>query len=498
MRVRKTWFSYLLWFLFSCSFAVIFYFSMSSFLSFLGFANVRQSEWIIAISAFVLVIFFCLIEWVVNCKSNRGREKREKIYTVIGIVVLCILFFLFRILLISEIDENHFRTLQLFQDAMIEQGNHFEFSAWTLPQLYTSLLSSCFLFLGNKGIAVWFLQTFLQFLSFVFAYAAIKRLAGRVPALMAALGLAVLAMFFRDVLDSQISTLLLLIFMISIWILSFYQGVLKNRKGKVVFSFIISLLFGVLAGYDNAFSVLLFLPIIVCSEMKLKNGLQKAFNIGLNIAGSLIGFFLVAFLTNVLNGTISLYGIEDYFLNRYAVHFRLDYMQNFLETDFLLVFLVLCISYIIMYLKTEHDEVHLFVFIAFITVTFLIFFNPAVPLGYYFILAVCFMTIAGAGVRNLVLSDVTDNIKEEHKKEESVELPVESNEDKVEIAVETKETEEIEETEEKIIPQINYIENPLPLPKKHEKKEMDYGFEPEEDKMHFDLEITDDNAFYDV
>ena len=105
------------------------------------------------------------------------------------------------------------------------------------------------------------------------------------------------------------------------------------------------------------------------------------------------------------------------------------------------------------------------------------------------------MTIAGECVRNLVLSDVTDNIREEQKKEESVELPVESNEDKVEIAVETR---EIEETEEKIIPQINYIENPLPLPKKHEKKEMDYGFKTEEDKMHFDLEITDDNAFYDV
>ena len=33
---------------------------------------------------------------------------------------------------------------------------------------------------------------------------------------------------------------------------------------------------------------------------------------------------------------------------------------------------------------------------------------------------------------------------------------------------------------------IKFIENPLPLPKKHVKKEMNYAFEPSEDQMHYD------------
>ena len=33
---------------------------------------------------------------------------------------------------------------------------------------------------------------------------------------------------------------------------------------------------------------------------------------------------------------------------------------------------------------------------------------------------------------------------------------------------------------------INFIPNPLPLPKKHVKKEMNYAFEPSADMMHYD------------
>lgn len=36
---------------------------------------------------------------------------------------------------------------------------------------------------------------------------------------------------------------------------------------------------------------------------------------------------------------------------------------------------------------------------------------------------------------------------------------------------------------------IKYIENPLPLPKKHVKRELDYQYQVPEDKMKFDVEI---------
>ncbi|MDR2045346.1 MAG: hypothetical protein LBQ15_13530 [Clostridium sp.] len=42
---------------------------------------------------------------------------------------------------------------------------------------------------------------------------------------------------------------------------------------------------------------------------------------------------------------------------------------------------------------------------------------------------------------------------------------------------------------------IQYIENPLPVPKKHVKKTMDYAFEPEKDQLKYDLAIPDYDDF---
>lgn len=42
---------------------------------------------------------------------------------------------------------------------------------------------------------------------------------------------------------------------------------------------------------------------------------------------------------------------------------------------------------------------------------------------------------------------------------------------------------------------IKFIKNPLPLPKKHEKKEMDYDFQVPPDKMHFDIENPINNHY---
>ncbi|MBQ8199723.1 MAG: hypothetical protein IJZ76_09910 [Lachnospiraceae bacterium] len=44
---------------------------------------------------------------------------------------------------------------------------------------------------------------------------------------------------------------------------------------------------------------------------------------------------------------------------------------------------------------------------------------------------------------------------------------------------------------------IKFIENPLPGPKPHVKREMTYDYDVPEDKMHFDIEKPSNN-FYDI
>ena len=55
--------------------------------------------------------------------------------------------------------------------------------------------------------------------------------------------------------------------------------------------------------------------------------------------------------------------------------------------------------------------------------------------------------------------------------------------------------EESSAKEEPEIKNVELIENPLPVPKPHVKRSVDYGFEPDEAYMKFDIEIPDDDDF---
>lgn len=54
----------------------------------------------------------------------------------------------------------------------------------------------------------------------------------------------------------------------------------------------------------------------------------------------------------------------------------------------------------------------------------------------------------------------------------------------------------LEEKQDKDVKkEIKFIENPLPLPKKHVKKTMDYRFIPDREKMNYDIEVDKNDDF---
>ena len=52
--------------------------------------------------------------------------------------------------------------------------------------------------------------------------------------------------------------------------------------------------------------------------------------------------------------------------------------------------------------------------------------------------------------------------------------------------------------EQKPLDGIKYIDNPLPVPKRHEKKTMDYDMVIPDSKMNYDLKTYKDNDDYDL
>lgn len=512
MRVRKTWFSYILWVLFSCSLAVIFYFSLSSYLNLLGISDLRQSGGIIAICAVVLITLFCLAEWFFNRKSNKDREERDKIYSILVIILLIILFFLFRILLFTAIDDDILLFSKFVKNALIQNGKEISFHLSSLEDMFSSLLTLSFLFLGNKGIAVWVLQLFFQTVCFVFSYFGIKRIAGRIPALAVCFGITVLPMFFNSVITDETASLKLCIASMALWMISLYKDGLEKKGMKELLTILISAFLGILCFYDNIFIAFFFLPAIICLETKMQSMLRKALNIILWFIFGLTGYGFLAFGDSIFRDGNLFVHIENYFMQRYTVNFEPSLVVSFSAMNYLFIVFAFCISYIIMFIKTEYDEAHLFIFVLLVEFGVLIIFYPKDALVYYYLLAVCFLSIAGAGIRNLVLSSEECIAKKEKEKQQALE-DIDAQKEFIEYFKGTddltdqkklyensdKDTNEsVREEVNDVIKSIQYIENPLPLPKKHEKKEMGYGFEPDEDKMHFDFDLTENNAFYDV
>ena len=56
-------------------------------------------------------------------------------------------------------------------------------------------------------------------------------------------------------------------------------------------------------------------------------------------------------------------------------------------------------------------------------------------------------------------------------------------------------TESVKAPLEEAKKEIKFLDNPLPVPKKHVKKSIDYAFEPEADMMNYDIEISADDDF---
>ncbi|NTV79643.1 MAG: hypothetical protein HGA25_11060 [Clostridiales bacterium] len=55
-----------------------------------------------------------------------------------------------------------------------------------------------------------------------------------------------------------------------------------------------------------------------------------------------------------------------------------------------------------------------------------------------------------------------------------------------------------EQKNQDIQPVVKMIDNPLPVPKKHVKKQMDYAIEPEERLMDFDIRELSKNDDFDI
>lgn len=478
-----------------------------------------------------------------------GREYVERPgfnKLLLGEIALVLLFlvlgFIYRINGIAGVTEGGV----YYEAAFVAEGQSISKMAHGAEYVYLRLLHTVFLLAGNKLVAgIWF-QVMLQMLAILLLYFGVRKLAGALPALMMLLFFMYTGPVVQEALSLSPKPLFLLLFAIGLVLLAACRG--NVRRWSL---FLMSGLWIGLTGYLDATAFLLLLfGVAAALETKGRkvSAKSRAIAVGGCLAGMTAGFFGLILLdahfggktfTQVLGTWGSLYLHGDH-------GFSTDSLNGILNWQGVLI-LLLRIGVVSYWLCRKRDYFSIWILVSGLAVGSQYFgvLTKTLPPFPYILL---FLTVlAGVGLRESILKRaVVSKIEEQpaEEVEEIVELvrqepereSVESGLEIIEL-IKTKQEEpgreseligsdqenseyeqlesesgsgepetdsernepdseqtESEQSEPKT-PKLRFFETPLPMPKPHQKKVLDYNVVSTNGDDDFDYSVGDSDDF---
>ena len=314
--------------------------------------------------------------------------------------------------------------------------------------LYTLFLSFLFSFLGNKEEVVPVINLIFQLGGIFCFYFGVKKVTGLVGSILVIfIGTLSSLLYYPVVIDDSMHGIWFcsgVIFWIGIWM--FFKS-----KGKLIWHICLGLLVGVYSYIDvTAFALMIFFVIMtLLYKETLKKGMLQLLGYFL---GWINSFFVMFYLWNafIFSKEKFLYWYYDKIKLMFSLHRGGQYIS-------ILSIMVVTVLFCVLYKIRNHD------------------------------------------MENVNLLPNTNKV-ENISNTESI-----KNIENIKITENISNAEKISDTGNAVIstdipdkPVIKFIENPLPLPKKHVKKEMTYAFEPTKDQMHYDLNNYRVDDDYDI
>lgn len=344
-----------------------------------------------------------------------------------------------------------------FPQAFIKSGGNYNIVYLNQESIYISFLSVLFSFLGNKEEIVSIINLILQILGIFFFYLGAKKLYRYVfPLAIAVIGSLLSICFYPVIADTSMHI---------IWFLSgfiFWLGA-ESISGNFVKRILFGVLLGIFCYIDLAGFFLLItftLFILMEKELRLKGNKIPFIYFLYFLLGNINGYFVMFYFWNNFRFDAAVF--MKWFQDKTSFMYSSEMVNQYLSIA--IVFGIIIIYYLITFSKKKTVE------------------SPD---------------------NTVVENTSSENVAEDIISSEDVTVDNISPKDVVEenTVEETFGTQiEIPEVMEEPKP-IKFIENPLPLPKKHVKKEMNYAFEPTPDQMHYDLnnyQIDDDYDLKDI
>ena len=231
MACKKTWISYVLWALYTCAAGVIL----------ADYAILFWQKYVIALIDYGTIIFvFLVFAGVTGCyflirkelsgyhrqnSVKKDDEIRSRMANFGEVFITLSVFFaglLYRIYLYMQSTPDMIMITQYYRDATVKAGVGVEPTTHGASYLYTLCLSFVLSFLGNKAGAAVCLQIFLQMLTVLVAFFAVRKIAGKIPACIAMLMLAVSSVYAGQIFILTPESFFFLLYLAGLFIIGSY------------------------------------------------------------------------------------------------------------------------------------------------------------------------------------------------------------------------------------------------------------------------------------
>lgn len=521
MTYKKTWLSYILWAIYTCITGVM----LADYTMLLWKKQINLTTrmymigFVFLFFAMVAGLFFLLkkVGAETLCK-NKINEHTKLMWEIFA--VLCIFFtaVLYRFYLVIQIGTDTAIDTHFYDMAIVRDGVVMEPVAHGASHIYVIFLSFVFSFLGNKIMAAVWMQFFIEILTILLSFFVIRKLLGRIPACIVMLILTLSSVYNSRMLTVTPELLFFLLYIIGLYIAgSYVKAYCSNRLSKPMM--IAGALFsGIIIGglvYLDAISLTLFIIMAGLITGVDSKPDRKKITPYLLFLLTVTGAFLAlsgAFMLDSYASGDKIGNVLNAWLDLYRIHLQKNTIiyQNKYSLTECLVQVVLAALLILSFWSRRKVQNST----PWMCLMFLLAPMPLSSVGvldYQVYYVFVWSVLAGLGLQQSLmagdkveqyarmeaekeLEDIKD--MENIKNSDDLGAVMKINVGTIEPASKHKFEPEPEQTPNpESAPKPRFIENPLPLPKKHEKREMDYQYDVAEDKMKFDVEINENDDF---
>lgn len=387
---------------------------------------------------------------------NRNADNRKSILP--ELLIAGLLFAVMTVMRLFYINSHEIQGAGFYELCRIQAGTQMPQLEYGVGDLYAKMLYLLFWLFGNHMLYAAYLQMALQMAALVFFYFALRNLWGFIPAIAAEAALLVFPEFLESLVILSQENLLLFLLCGNLALAAAVLGRTarkQNAAGGYAFVILVSGIGAGLCAYLEklylAVPAMLLLVLLLIKRPEEATGIQRRrLQVPVYLIGLGLGFGACLLVKRQITG------------QQYAA------------------------------VWAEYDRVQLSgeVFLSGSVMNY----ASALLLFFVFVAAAAAMVIYSYCEKEQILPEIK---KSEIKKSEIEKMEIKESELKAVTGQENSRSvqEQLpqETAEEKKT--VKYIENPLPLPKRHVKKEMDYGFEPDCDLMKYDVMVEENDDF---